>query len=51
MNLGGKNGVKLDAQLTFTTYNNEIAELARAFEFYDTRGSRIGNWIEEPGRT
>jgi len=44
-NLGGKNGVKLDAQLTFTTYNNEITALAEGIDYYDTRGSRIGNWI------
>jgi len=45
LNLGGSNGVKLDAQLTFTTYNNEIVELAKGIEYYDTRGSRIGTWI------
>jgi len=45
LNLGGSNGIKLDAQLTFTTYNNEITELAEGIEYYDTRGSRIGNWI------
>lgn len=44
-NLGGKNGVKVDAQLTFTSYNNEITELAPGIDYYDTRGSRIGNWI------
>ncbi len=45
LNLGGKDGVKLDAQLTLTTYNNEIVELSKGRTFYDTRGSRIGNWI------
>jgi TonB-linked SusC/RagA family outer membrane protein len=45
LTLGGRNGVKLDAQLTFTTYNNEIVELAKGIEYYDTRGSRIGTWI------
>ena len=44
-NLGGKNGVRIDAQLTFTTYNNEITGLAEGLDFYDTRGSRIGNWV------
>ena len=44
-NLGGKNGVRVDAQLTFTTYNNEITGLAEGLDFYDTRGSRIGNWV------
>jgi len=45
LNLGGRNGVKLDAQLTFTTYNNKITGLAEGLDFYDTRGSRIGNWV------
>lgn len=44
-NIGGKNGIKFDAQLTFTTYNNEITSLAEGLDFYDTRGSRIGNWV------
>ena len=44
-NVGGSNGIRFDAQLTFTTYNNEISELSEGIEFYDTRGSRIGNWI------
>jgi hypothetical protein len=44
-NVGGRDGVRFDAQLTFTTYNNEISELSEGIEFYDTRGSRIGNWI------
>ncbi len=43
--LGGKNGVKLDGTLTFTTYSNEIQSLAPGIDFYDTRGSRIGNWV------
>jgi TonB-linked SusC/RagA family outer membrane protein len=42
---GGRDGVKFDAQLTLTSYNNEITKLAEGLDFYDTRGSRIGNWI------
>jgi TonB-dependent starch-binding outer membrane protein SusC len=42
---GGKNGVQFDATLAFTTYKNRITELAEGLDFYDTRGSRIGNWI------
>ena len=45
MNFGGKDGVKVDAQLTFTTYNNKITKLAEGIDYYDTRGSRIGNWV------
>ncbi len=44
-NFGGATGVKFDAQFTFTTYNNEITSLAEGLDFYDTRGSRIGNWV------
>ncbi len=44
-NLGGKNGVRVDAQLTFTSYNNKITDIAERIDYYDTRGSRIGNWI------
>jgi len=43
--LGGTKGIKFDAQFTFTTYNNEITNLASGIDYYDTRGSRIGNWI------
>lgn len=43
--VGGSNGLKFDATLAFTTYKNEIMELAEGLDFYDTRGSRIGNWI------
>jgi len=42
---GGKDGVNFDATLALTTYKNEIASLAEGIDFYDTRGSRIGNWI------
>ncbi len=41
----GKNGVKFDASLAFTSYNNKITGMAEGLDFYDTRGSRIGNWI------
>lgn len=43
--IGGKNGVKMDGTLTFTTYSNKIQSLAPGIDFYDTRGSRIGNWV------
>jgi len=44
-NIGGRSGIKFDATLTFTTYKNRITKLAEGLDFYDTRGSRIGNWI------
>ena len=44
-NVGGATGIRFDAQLTFTTYNNEITELSEGIEYYDTRGSRIITWI------
>lgn len=43
--VGGNNGVKFDATLAFTTYKNRITAIAETFDFYDVRGSRIGNWI------
>ncbi len=42
---GGTNGVKFDATLTFTTYKNQITSLAEGFDFFETRGSRIGSFI------
>jgi TonB-linked SusC/RagA family outer membrane protein len=44
-NFGGRNGVKFDVTLAFTTYKNEITGLSEGIDYYDTRGSRIGNWI------
>ena len=44
-NFGGRNGVKFDATLSFTTYKNRITELSEGIDYYDTRGSRIGNWV------
>jgi hypothetical protein len=43
--LFGKEGVKFDATLSFTTYKNRITQLAEGTDFYDVRGSRIGTWI------
>jgi TonB-dependent starch-binding outer membrane protein SusC len=43
--IGGRNGVKFDATLTFTTYKNNITSLAEGFPFFETRGSRIGNFV------
>ncbi|MGZ5246538.1 MAG: SusC/RagA family TonB-linked outer membrane protein [Flavitalea sp.] len=34
-NLGGRNGVKLDATFTFTTYNNEITKIAEGIPFFE----------------
>lgn len=34
-NLGGRNGVKLDATFTFTTYNNEITKIAEGVPFFE----------------
>ena len=34
-NLGGRNGVKLDATFTFTTYNNKITKIADGIPFFD----------------
>lgn len=34
-NLGGRNGVKLDATFTFTTYNNEITRIAEGVPFFE----------------
>jgi TonB-linked SusC/RagA family outer membrane protein len=42
---GGKNGVNFSSTFTFTTYKNEIVSLAEGIPFYETRGSRIGNFI------
>ncbi len=33
-----------EANLTFTTYNNEIVKIADGFEFFDWGGSRIGSF-------
>jgi hypothetical protein len=33
--IGGSNGIKLDATLTFTTYNNQITKIADGIEFFD----------------
>jgi len=43
--LGSKSKFGLDATLTFTTYKNTIESIAEGLDFYDTRGSRIGNWV------
>jgi TonB-linked SusC/RagA family outer membrane protein len=43
--LGSKSKFGLDATLTFTSYKNEIESIAEGLDFYDTRGSRIGNWV------
>ena len=43
--LGNKSKFNIDGTLTFTTYTNEITKIAEGLDFYDTRGSRIGNWI------
>lgn len=43
--VGGRNGITFDATVAFTTYKNEITSLRPGLDFYDTRGSRIGNWI------
>lgn len=49
--LGGKNGVNFSSTLTFTTYKNEIDRLAEGIPFFETRGSRIGNFIRNaPGQ-
>jgi TonB-linked SusC/RagA family outer membrane protein len=44
MNIGGNNGVKLDATLTFTTYQNEITKIADGVDFFDAVGAagRVG---------
>nr|MBA2762431.1 SusC/RagA family TonB-linked outer membrane protein [Segetibacter sp.] len=39
------NKVTLDFTGTFTTYNNEITALAEGNTFYETGGSRIGNFV------
>ncbi|MFN2440251.1 MAG: SusC/RagA family TonB-linked outer membrane protein, partial [Chitinophagaceae bacterium] len=39
------NRVTLDLTGTFTTYNNEITGLAEGNTFYETGGSRIGNFV------
>ena len=41
----GTNRVKLDLTGTFTTYKNEITKLADGNTFYETGGSRIGNFV------
>ena len=43
--IGGKNGVNFNGTFTFTTYKNEITQLAEGIDFFDTRGSRIGNFV------
>jgi TonB-linked SusC/RagA family outer membrane protein len=43
--IGGTKGVNLSGTLTFTTYKNEITELAEGIDFFETRGSRIGNFV------
>jgi TonB-linked SusC/RagA family outer membrane protein len=49
--IGGKNGVSLNGTFTFTTYDNEIEKLAEGIPFFETRGSRIGNFIRNaPGQ-
>ena len=39
------NKVSFDFTGTFTTYDNEITELAEGNTFYETGGSRIGNFV------
>jgi len=49
--IGGKNGVAFSSTVTFTTYKNEIVKLAEGIPFYETRSSRIGNFIRnQPGQ-
>jgi TonB-linked SusC/RagA family outer membrane protein len=43
--LGNKSKFNIDGTFTFTTYTNEITKIAEGLDFYDTRSSRIGNWI------
>ena len=38
-NIGGKNGVKLDATFTFTTYTNTITKIAEGIDFFDAGGN------------
>jgi TonB-dependent starch-binding outer membrane protein SusC len=42
---GGSRGIGLDATFTFTTYNNKITGLAEGVDFYESGGSRIGNFV------
>ena len=44
-NIGGANGVKFDGTLTFTTYKNTITKIAEGLDYYNARGSRIGEWV------
>ncbi len=41
----GSNKVNLDLTGTFTSYNNKITKLADGNTFYETGGSRIGNFV------
>lgn len=43
--LGTKSKFNIDGTFTFTTYKNEITKIAEGIDFFDTRGSRIGNWV------
>jgi TonB-linked SusC/RagA family outer membrane protein len=42
--LGSKSKFNIDGTFTFTTYKNEITKIADNIDFFDSRGSRIGNW-------
>ena len=43
--LGSKSKFNIDGTFTFTTYKNEITKIADDIDFFDARGSRIGNWV------
>lgn len=44
-NIGGADRVNFDLTFTLTTFKNKITSLAEGFDFFDTRGSRIGTFI------